>query len=104
MEQLGRPDHVGAEGITDALVPEAHAEYRAAAAEALDQRHADAGVLRPAGPGRDHYPHRRQVLDVVEGQCIVAADYGVSAELAQVLDEVIDERVVVVDYQHGRAH
>ena len=32
----------------------------------------------------------------------VAADYGLRAELPEVLDEVIDERVIVVDYQHGR--
>ena len=49
------PDHVAAERLADGLVAEADAEQRhAGGRRRADQRHADAGLARRAGAGRDH--------------------------------------------------
>ncbi len=56
------------------------------------------------GPGEITIPAGRSASHIGQAQVVVAADDGLRAELAQVLDEVVDERVVVVDYQDGAAH
>ena len=44
----GRPHHVAAEDLADALVAEAHAEHRARAGEVADDLVAEPGVLGTA--------------------------------------------------------
>ena len=55
------------------------------------------------GPGEMTMCSRIQRLDVVERDLVVAHDLHVRAELAQVLDEVLGEAVVVVDHQQHDA-
>ena len=57
----------------------------------------DASVLRPAGTRRNQNALRRQRPDRLRRRLVVAADDHLGAELAQVLDEVVGERIVVVD-------
>ena len=104
MQELGRPDHVGSEGEPDGLVAQANPQDGDLARQGLYQRHAYTGILGPPRAGRDHDPGRSKLLDVAEGQLVVAPHDRVGAELAQVLDEVVHERVVVIDYQDFGRH
>ena len=49
------------------------------------------------GPGRDHDLLRRHRLDLAERHLVVAAHAHVGAQLAEILHEVVGERIVVVD-------
>ena len=64
--------------------------------------HSPASSGRP-GPGLMSTPSGSSSIDLVEGQRVAAVHERLGAQLAQVLDEVVDERVVVVDDQHARA-
>ncbi len=63
------------------------------------ERPASAG---PARTGRDQHRVGLEGAHLVERDRVVAVDDRLGAQLTQVLDEVVDERVVVVDHQHAR--
>src|SRR6185312_1139020 len=88
-----------AECFTDRLVAKAHAEDRQLPGEAPDQRHRHAGFGRRARTRRNDDALRREPLDLVERDRIVAMHAHVGAKLAEILDEVVGEAVVVVDHQ-----
>src|SRR5947208_5513588 len=88
-----------AEGGADRLVPEADAEDGEPAREALDERHRDARLARRAWPGRDHDAVGAERRHLLQRDGIVAPHVDLGAELAQVLDEVVGEGVVVVDHE-----
>ena len=68
-----------------------------------NERNEDAGLAGRAGPGRKQDPLRLQGFDFVHGELVVAADIDFGTQLAQILDEVVGEGVVVVeDEDHGR--
>ena len=95
--------HHAAVDLADRLVAEADAEHRQArGAEVGDRVHADAGLVGRAGAGRDDEVRRPRGGDLVERHVVVALDRDLGAELAQVLHEVVGERVVVVDHEHAR--
>ena len=54
------------------------------------------------GPGRDDDAVGRALEQLVDGRDVVAHDLDLGAQLAQVLDEVVGERVVVVDDEDAR--
>ena len=69
----------------------------------LDQVEADAGLVRRAGAGRQHDRLGLAREHVVDRDLVVAMHDDVRPQLAQVVDEVEGEAVVVVDQQdHGR--
>src|SRR5207247_2582240 len=82
------------------LMTETDAEHRRPAAKLTNDAHGDAGLLRPAGTGRDHDAIRSCRSDFVHRYGVVAQHAHVGAELAQVLHEVIRERIVVIDDQY----
>jgi len=62
-----------------------------------DQFNADAGFRGVHGPGETTIRSGRMASTSSHGNLIVAADFDLSSHLAQVLDEVVSERVVVVE-------
>ena len=54
------------------------------------------------GPGRDDHAVVAALQQPVDGGGVVAHDLHLGAQLAQVLDEVVGERVVVVDDEQLR--
>ena len=44
------------------------------------------------------------IRDLIRADLVVAAHHALDAELAELLDQVVDERVVVVDDEHPRSH
>ncbi len=89
-----------AERLDQRLVPEADAEHgRAGAGEGADRLDRVAGLGRGAGPRGDDEPIGLAVEQLLDRRAIVAHRLHLGAELAQVLDEVVGEGVVVVDDQ-----
>ena len=88
----------GPVGLREGLVPQADAERRdAGLGEGADRLHGDPGLVRRAGPGRDDDAVPAAVEEILDARAVVAHDVQVGPELAQHLDEVVGEGVVVVD-------
>ena len=98
----GRPARTmsAAVGRADALVAEADAENRRRRSEAADEIGRDPGLGRRARSRRNDDVRRRERLDLVERDRVVAADDRVAAQLADVPRQVVDERVVVIDEEN----
>ena len=95
-------DDIAAKDVADGLVPQAHAEQRGGLAKALDHRAADACLLGRAGAGGDADVVGLELFDLVQRHLVIAADFHDGSHLAEVLDEVVGEGVVVVDdEEHG---
>jgi hypothetical protein len=62
-----------------------------------NQFDADAGFLRGAGSGRKQDAFRVHRLDLSYGHFVVAANLHLGAQFAKVLDEVVSERIVVIE-------
>jgi hypothetical protein len=98
-------DDVAAEGVTDALMAKADTEDRIAAGELHDRLDRDAGFPRGAGARRNHDLVRRQALDVFDRDLVVTHDRHVRSQFAEILHQVVGERIVIVDhYQFDCAH
>src|SRR5215211_3374639 len=96
---------VAAERLRQRLVAQADAERRhARLREPLDDLEADTGLIGRARTGRHDHAIELAAEQVVHGRAVVAHDLQVASHLAQVLDEVVGERVVVVDHQDLHGH
>ena len=85
-------------------MPEADAQDRELAGQLAHHGQADAGRLRAPGAGRDHHGVGLGPADGLDVDGVVAMDDRLGAKLPELLDEVVDERVVIVDDQHPGAH
>ena len=100
----GRADDVAAECLADRLMAEADAEDRDSPRGGGDEVQADAGLVRSAGTGGEHDRFRLAREGVAYGELVVAHDLAPGANVAQEVDEVEGEAIVVVDQQdHGDA-
>ena len=95
------PHHPGAQGVADALVAQADAQQRNLRAEPLDHLVRDPRLPGRAGPGEMIRWVGCVGLDLVERDLVVADDPQVEprVDLAEPLDQVVGERVVVVDQE-----
>jgi hypothetical protein len=91
------------EGLPYGLVAEADAEDWDLASRPLYDLDRDAGLVGRARAWRDDYPVRVEIEDLLGRYLVVAPDEDLSAQLPEVLDQVVGERVVVVDDEdpHG---
>src|SRR5262249_41615923 len=95
-----------AEGLREGLMAEAHAERRhPRLGHPPHELERDAGLVRGARPGRDDAALVVALQELPHGGAVVAHGVDLGAQLAQVLDEVVRERVVVVEDQapHGQS-
>src|SRR4051812_37589872 len=103
-----RAHHPPAEGLTDALVSETDSEngdgsralLRARtvqATEPADRFQADPRLVGRAGARREHEALRVAPFELVHRDRVVAHDVELRAQLTQPLDEIVGERVVVID-------
>ena len=104
MHQGRRADDLAAEGLADGLMTETDAQQRNAMGSGRrDQVEADAGLVRVAGPRRQHDGLRRGGQNLIDGDLVVPVDAGLRPKLAQEMDEVVGETVIIIDQQqHGR--
>lgn len=101
-EPLGADD-IAAEDIADALMAETDTEQRDAPAELPDDLIADPGLFRRAGTRGNADMIRFELRNLLDGHLIIAPDFHERPHLAEVLDEVVGKRIVVVDdEQHGK--
>src|SRR5262249_8082867 len=99
----GRAYHIAAERLADGLQAEADAEHGDFGCGLLDQVEADTGLVRRAGPGREHDRVRVCAYDRVGRHLVVAMHDDLGPQLPEVMDEVESEAVVVVDQDnHAR--
>src|SRR3954463_13144745 len=92
-----RPVHGASRSQADRLVAEAHAEQRGRGRQQIEQFRERPGVTRMPRPGRQHDGvglHRNELLGRLH---VGLHDDGRSPEALDQLDEVVRERVVVVD-------
>ena len=93
-------DDFAAEGVADGLMAEANAENGDFPGEALDDGNAQAGFARGAWAGRNNDALGAHARDFVESDLVVAAHGEFLSELAEVLRQVVGERIVVVEQQN----
>ena len=102
MHHLIGAGNPSAERLGDRLMAEAHAEDRKPAGRGAHQWQGDAGAIGVAWPWREHDRVGRQGDRVLNSQGVVAIDRSLCAKLAQIVDDVPGEAVVIVDdEQHG---
>jgi len=81
---------------------EANTEQGNLAAGLGNEVEADARLVRRTRAGRKDDSFRLLLQDFVGADLVVADDFARSAELAQEVDEIVGEAVVVIDeYQYG---
>ena len=95
-----RADDFATERVADGLMAEADAENGNFAGEVLDDGHAQTRFARRAGAGRNNDAFGAHAGDFVECDFVVAADFELLPHLAEVLRQVVGERVVVVEEQN----
>ena len=93
---------MAAKGRADRLVSEAHAKNGNVPGEVADQIDADAGILRSAWARGEHDTLGLHGLDIGDSELVVAANLNLGAQFAKVLDEVISERIVVIEDEDHR--
>src|SRR3954468_8028619 len=104
VHQLMRTDNLAAERRAQGLMSQAHAQHRTLAGEMLDQINADARLLRRAGSGRNQNMAGAPFPNVFRGGLVIAAHLYLLSQLAQILDQVVSEGIVVVqDEDHAGA-
>ena len=90
-----------AERLPDRLMSEADAEQRDSGGGGLaDQLRHDAGAGRAARPRGEHDRLRTQRERVSGRKRIVAAYLHLRAELLEILDEIVGERIEIVNHQN----
>lgn len=99
MHQAPGADDIAAEDMADALMAQADAEDRRALAKGLDDVATDACLLRRAGAGGHADVVRLHLGDLLQRDLVIAMDLHLGPHLAEVLDEVVGEGVVIVDDQ-----
>jgi hypothetical protein len=102
MHGARRAHDLPAIGLTDRLVPETHAEGRNVRTPGANHVHRHAGLRGSARAGREHDPARRHLADLLHRHRVVAPHDDLGAKLAEILDEIVREGVVVVDDEQHR--
>jgi len=97
MHQILRAYHFTAKSRTNGLMSQADAEQRNLPGKVANQIDADSRVLRSARTGRNQDAFRPHCLDFADADLVIATHLDLRAQFAEVLDEVVSERVVVVE-------
>ena len=90
-------DHLPTESLADRLMSEADTEDRNFAGKVADQFDADPGVLRRARARGNDDALGIETRYLVHAEFVVPPYFDASAQFAEVLDEVVGERVVIVE-------
>jgi hypothetical protein len=96
VHEFGSAYDFAPKGHTDGLMSKADSEDWSLAGKMADQVDADSGFLRRAGSGREQDAFGVHGFDIRDRDLIVSADHDFGSQFAQVLDQVVSERIVVV--------
>ncbi len=100
MHQSVGSNHLAAKCLSDRLMAQTDAQDRRSprrTGHVLYQRNQNSGIMGRARARRQHNPLRVQGFDLFRRQLVVAANHNLRAQFAQVLHEVVSERIVVVE-------
>src|ERR1700722_155889 len=101
VHQVFGANYFASESRADGLVSQTDAEYRnfvrGLGGEMADQVDADASLRRSAGPGRNHDAFRTHRFDLSDGHFVVTAHLDLSTQFSKILDQVVSERIVVIE-------
>src|ERR1700687_2869719 len=100
VHEMGCAHHSASESFADRLVPETDSQHWNFSREMPDQIDADARLMWRARTGGDDNQLGPHVLALAYGHLIVAANLDLAAQLPDVLDQVVGERIVVVEYEN----
>src|SRR5574337_1920835 len=103
VHQASRPHDPAAKCGTDALMAEADAKDRDLSGKLTDEVATDAGFLRGLRSRRDYNLIGMKRFDLLQRNLVVPEDARAFAELAQVLDQIIGEGIVVIDDNQHRS-
>src|SRR5437660_593536 len=99
VKELRRAHYPPTERLTYRLMAQANTENRKLAGEVANDFHRYTGVIGRAGTWRDHNSIRSdRRFNLANGYFVIAAHFDSLAQFAEILHEVVSERIVVVDY------
>ena len=104
MHELRCPHNIAAIDLTNALMAEAHTKHRHATSEVGDDLVGKACIFWSARAGADEYTVGGELFDLFDAERVAAMHEGVGSQFAQVLDEIEDERVVVIEDKDAGGH
>ena len=97
MHQLAGADDLASECLADGLMAQADTQNRNFAGHVPYQRNENASLARRTGPRREQDAVGLQRLDLLDCELIVAMDLDLGPQFSEILDEVVGERIVVVE-------
>src|SRR5436305_10222401 len=97
MHDLFGTDDIAAKGRPDCLMPKADTKNRDLPHKVFDQINADSGFLRRTRSGRDQDMIGLSLFDFFRSDLVIAAHLDLLPQFAQVLHQVVSERIVVVE-------
>src|SRR5438093_3807259 len=102
MHQTFGANHLSAKCFSDALMTKTDTENRNGPRQTFDGVDGNPCFFRRAWPRRDHNALRLECRNLIDGHGVVPDHFQFLAQFAKILDQVIGERVVIVDDQyHG---
>src|SRR5690349_5512925 len=96
VHQLRRAHDASAKRLSDRLMAQTDTKQRNLAGKSIDHGERNTGVVGGSRPGRDDDAFRTQTrLDLVDRDLIVSTHLDRLAQLTEILDQVVSERIVV---------
>src|SRR5215831_12113981 len=98
VKEFARAHNLATKRLRYRLVTETNTEYRQLAGEVLDDLQRYARVIWSSGPGRYHDSIWLEFgFDFLNCDLIITTHFDLLAQIAEILHEVVSERIVVVD-------
>src|SRR5712671_4231318 len=102
MHERSGAHHFPSVRFANRLVTKTNAEDWNRFAPPPDGGYTDPGFGRRARARGDHHARHTHSSDVINRYLVVALDDGIFAKLSQILDEIVGERIVVIEYEEHR--
>ena len=99
VHQRGSRNHLASEYFADRLMAKAYPQDGNLATEVPNRFEENSGVFGAAGAGRQDQRLGPERLNLLNGDLIIAAHLKLRAQFAKNLDEVVGERIVVIEYE-----
>ncbi|CAB4725431.1 unannotated protein [freshwater metagenome] len=104
VHELWRTHNIAAVDLTDALMAKTNTEHRNATSECGDDLVGEAGIFGTTRTRTDEHTIGSEFFDLLDRERVAAMHQRVSPQLAQILDQIEDERVVVIEDKDACGH
>ena len=99
MHQFRRPDNLATESLADGLMAEAHSQDGYTSGQLINHLKTYPCFVGSFRPGRDDNRIGQFLLDFIHSGLIVSDHSHLGAQFSQILDQVVGEGIIVVDYE-----